>query len=259
MLQVKNLSAGYKQIRIIHQIDFTMNSGEVTCLLGPNGSGKTTLMRALMGFLPNISGDITIDGQSLTHLSPADRAKQIAYIPQTHVPVFEYTVFDIVLMGRACYLGAYEQPSQNDQDIAYHALEQMGIPFLANKKYTTLSGGQRKLVLIARALCQQARLLIMDEPSSDLDFAHQQLIVQTIRQLKDKELSILLSTHAPELPFAVADQVLMLQQGRIIRAGSPQEVLTPPNLQHIFGVAMDVVNVLDRNGKERRLCLPLDE
>jgi len=257
IIQVKDLSGGYNYSPIIREISFEMYSGQVTCLLGPNGSGKTTLMKALMGFLPNVDGQILLDGQPVRHLSPQERARLIAYIPQMHVPVFDYTVFDIVLMGRASYLGPFNQPGKEDHFIAYKSLEQLGIQDLADRKYTKLSGGQRQLVLFARALCQQAKLLIMDEPSADLDFAHQQLIANTILQLKNMDLCILLSTHAPEMPFSVADQVLMLQQGKLLIKGSPDEVLTAQTLEQIYGVPMDVVSITDSNGNSRRLCLPL--
>jgi iron complex transport system ATP-binding protein len=257
LLNVNNLSAGYPQQPILQQLSFSMSSGEILCLLGPNGSGKTTLLKALMGFLPEVSGEITINNQSLSSLSPMERAKLIAYIPQSHRPVFEYQVFEMVLMGRCGYLDRFAQPGPQDEKIAMDALEQLGIQALATKKYTKLSGGQRQLVLIARALCQQAQLLIMDEPSADLDFANQQLIVQKIHELKANNFSIILSTHAPELPFNTADQVLMLKQGRLLEFGPPCEVLTAKSLQQLYGIPMDVVSICDSTGAPRRLCIPV--
>lgn len=259
MLTVTGLSGGYPAKRILHQLNFTMNQGEILCLLGPNGCGKTTLMKAIMGFLPELLGNIEIQGQSLKALSPRERARHIAYIPQAHTSVFDYQVFEMVLMGRSSHISLLGQPSQKDLNAAFEALEELNIGHLAHQKYVRLSGGQRQLVLIARALAQQAQLIIMDEPSSDLDFANQQRIMDMLIQLKNKGISILLSTHAPEFPFQIADRVMLLREGRILALGTPEEVLTPEWLQGLYNVPMDVVKVTDRQGNERRLCLALPQ
>ena len=174
---------------------------------------------------------------------PRELANRIAYIPQYHSPVFSYTVLDVVLMGRASHFSAFDSPKAVDRDAAFEALYKVNALELANKKYTSLSGGQRQLALIARAICQSAKILVMDEPSASLDYANQQLLMDVIKDLASRGYCIIMSTHSPEHPASAGTRVLMMKQGSVAAFGSPEEVITPENLQAVYGIEMDVVTV----------------
>ena len=169
LLQLQNVSGGYGKGDIVKNVSCEADEGDILCLAGPNGCGKTTLFRLIMGSIPLSGGRILIDGQDHLKLSPRELANRIAYIPQYHSPVFSYTVLDVVLMCRASHFSAFDSPKAVDRDAAFEALYKVNALELANKKYTSLSGGQRQLALIARAICQSAKILVMDEPSASLD------------------------------------------------------------------------------------------
>lgn len=257
ILEVSHLTGGYGSIDVCRDLSFSLDSGEVLCVLGPNGSGKSTLFRFLLGFLKPRGGDILIKGKNIQSLSPKALSKEIAYIPQYHTPAFAYTVREIVTMGRNSHFSPFSGPGKSDQMEVTKALEQLSLLPLAGQKYHTLSGGQRQLVLIARALCQNASILVMDEPDSGLDYSNQQLILRMIKELAGQGYSIILSTHSPERPFSCADQVLLLKEGQVCAFGSPSEALTGKNLFTVYGIEMDVVSIKDRGGSLHTLCLPV--
>lgn len=256
-ITIKDLCGGYGQGDICKGISCTIEQGEVVSVLGPNGCGKTTLFRLILGSLTPTKGDILIDGTSALALSKTQLAKLIAYIPQHHTPIFSYTVLEIVIMGRASHFSAFERPREIDRRQAFAALELLQIAHLANQKYTALSGGQRQLVLIARAICQDAKLFVMDEPGSSLDYANHQLLMETIVRLARQGYAIILSTHSPEHPFSVAHKVLLLKDGQNQAFGIPEQVITSQVLEQVYGIEMDVVSVTDRYGKKRTLCIPV--
>jgi len=166
-------------------------------------------------------------------------------------------MLDVVLMGRASHFSAFDSPKAVDRDAAFEALYKVNALELANKKYTSLSGGQRQLALIARAICQSAKILVMDEPSASLDYANQQLLMDVIKDLASRGYCIIMSTHSPEHPASASTRVLMMKQGSVAAFGSPEEVITPENLQAVYGIEMDVVTVKDRYGRSRTICMPV--
>ena len=198
-----------------------------------------------------------MDGAAGRELSPRKRARLAAYIPQNHITVFSYTVLELVVMGRASHFSAMEAPGRKDREQALLALEKLGAAHLAGKSYSSLSGGQRQLVLIARAICQSAKILIMDEPAANLDYANRQLLMDVVSELAGKGYCIVMSTHSPENPFSVGHKVLMMKEGRLAAFGVPGKVITPESLEEVYGIPMDVVSVRDRCGKERTICLPV--
>lgn len=256
-LQADHMSCGYGDRPILQNISLGISEGEVLAVLGPNGSGKTTLFKALMRFLPLLSGRVLLDGRDASSFSLREYARRISYIPQQHNAAFPYTVREMVLLGRSGHLGAFSAPGSSDHEAVEEALALLHLKDLASRPCTELSGGEMRLALIARALCQDARILIMDEPSSDLDYANQQLVERTISRLKSRRYGIILSTHAPEYPYSVATHALLLREGRVVAQGPPDLSLTPATLTEAFGVPMDVVSVLDSTGRQRKLCLPL--
>ena len=256
-LIVDKISGGYPHHKVLNHVSFSLEAGEVLCVMGPNGSGKSTLFKMLLRFLPLDSGSISIDHQDSQSFSQKEYAKQIAYIPQEHIPTFSYTVFEMVLMGRTCHLGKLSSPTKNDHSGVTDALMLLNINHLANHHYTELSGGQRQLVLIARAICQDAKILIMDEPTASLDYANRELISSAVRTLSKKGYSIILSTHSPDQPFSLASKVLLLKKGTTLGCGSPLEILTSEMLELLFDIPMDIVHVIDRDKNPHYLCLPI--
>ncbi|WP_119681553.1 ABC transporter ATP-binding protein [Indioceanicola profundi] len=239
-LELRDLAYGYPGRTLGERVSLTLGSGELLCLLGPNGSGKTTLFKTLLGLLPPRAGRVLLGGADLSSLTRAEVARRIAYVPQSHTAYFPYSVAEVVLMGRTAHLGPFASPGSIDHAVAGRALSAMGIAHLANRAYTQLSGGERQLALIARALAQAAPILVMDEPTSSLDFGNQVRVLERIRALKREGQAIILSTHDPAQAHALADRVALLEQGGIMALGPPQEVATAQTLARLYGVSVAV-------------------
>jgi iron complex transport system ATP-binding protein len=250
--ELKSLTFGYGDRVIGSNIDLALRSGEVLALLGPNGAGKTTLFKTMLGLLPVKAGKILLDGRPLSGWSGRERAARIAYVPQAHAALFPFAVLDVVLMGRAARIAPFAMPSRQDRVIAQDALESVGMAPLAAKPYTEISGGERQLVLIARALAQQPQILIMDEPSASLDYGNQMRLLAHIRRLARQNLSIVLSTHNPDHAFLAADRVALLNGGSLTALGTPADVLTPETLKELYDIDV-VVGALDGSA---RICAP---
>lgn len=245
------LSIGYPERPLATNINVHVGRGEIVCLLGPNGSGKTTLFKTLLGLLPTRAGHVAIDGIALQALSPQQIAQRIAYVPQTQGPIFPYTVEDIVLMGRTAQVGLFSAPSSMDREIASQALDKMQIRHLQDQVFSTLSGGQRQLTLIARALAQHTPYIVLDEPTASLDFGNQMKVLECVRQLADDALGLIISTHNPDHAFAVADQVILLHEAAITAAKPPAEQLTSERLTALYDHPIEVVTLNDG----RQVCV----
>jgi iron complex transport system ATP-binding protein len=239
-LEARALGFGYPGKPVGRNVSFSLGAGEVLCLLGPNGSGKTTLFKTLLGLLPAQAGEVVIDATPLRRLARAEVATRIAYVPQAHVAHFPYTVLDMVTMGRTAHLGPFARPGAHDHAAAFDALKTLGIADLADADYTRISGGQRQLALIARALAQAAPLIVMDEPTASLDFGNQALVLREIRALAAQGYGIVLSTHDPDHAFACASAVALLHGGGLVATGSPSEVLSPARLEAVYGLPVAV-------------------
>ena len=258
-LLVEHLHSGYGGLEIVHDIHFAVESGQVVCILGPNGCGKSTLLKALLRFIPLYSGQVLLDGQNTATMERVAFSRAFSYSPQSDRMAFPYTVLEMVLMGRSNQISKWKMPSQEDRDYAYNMLEKLRIANIAQHLYTTLSGGQRQLVLIARAMCQNAQFIIMDEPTASLDFANQQLIMEVIAAMAKEGRCVMMTTHSPSQPFTIAHRVLLLAQGKMVAFGVPQEVLTSQTLEQVYGIPMDILCVKDRYAHERRVCLPVHQ
>lgn len=256
MLEVRDLHAGYDGAEVVHGVSFAVGDGEFVCVLGPNGCGKTTTLKTVLGLIEPMSGSIEMDGASTVHMKESERAKLFAYIPQSHTPPFPYTVADVVILGRTPYINKLAVVSEEDKHVAFDCMERMGVTRFANRPYTELSGGQQQLVLIARALTQEPRLLVMDEPTASLDFGNQQLVLQQTRQLADEGTGVLMVTHDPDHALFCAHRVVVMEEGRIIAQGDPKEVLDDECLHRIYNSRVKVIDV-DVDGVAQRVCVPI--
>jgi ABC-type cobalamin/Fe3+-siderophores transport system ATPase subunit len=250
-LAMHNISAGYGSRTVISEISASVYSGEIVCLLGPNGSGKTTLFKAILGLIPS-RGDIHFDERSAWTFTTRERARALAYVPQIHIPPFPFNAIDIVLMGRTPFIGAFSVPSPHDRREAARVMNLLHIGHLADRNYAQISGGERQLVLIARALAQSPQFLIMDEPTLHLDFGNQIRTLNLIRQLATGNMGVIITTHVPDHAFACATRVIALLDGRIAADGPPKEVLSRELLKRMYGIDVDIISVAEG----RFLCVP---
>lgn len=240
VLTAHAMAIGYGATRVADGIDLTLQAGQVTCLLGPNGVGKTTLFKTLLGLIPPLAGSVHVEASDITTLSRSNIARRVAYVPQTVAGDFAFTVLDLVVMGRTAYLGPFATPGPADRDIAMQALDAMGIASLAQRDATRISGGQRQLALIARALAQQARLIVMDEPTASLDLANRLRVLDRITALAADGMAVLVSTHEPEHAFSIAHQVAILGADKKLHAGPPHATLTAAALSRLYGLDLQV-------------------
>lgn len=257
LLDVCDLHCGYGHKEIVPGVTFGVARGEFVCIIGANGCGKTTLLKNVLGLLKPLSGEVTMEGRSVLHLSDRERAQMFAYIPQAHTPPFPFSVADVVLMGRTPYVGRMSRTTAEDRRIAWRALCLLGIEDLAQETYTKLSGGQQQLILIARALTQQPDLIIMDEPTASLDFGNQQIVLSRMKDLAQTGVSVLMVTHDPYHAFYCADRVVVMQDGLIIAQGTPRDVMTRTQLETIYHTQLNVIDVELSTGGHTTVCVPL--
>ena len=235
-LSVEHLSFSYHRQEVLRDISFDLKPGEVLSVLGPNGVGKSTLFRCILNFLQGYTGRVLVGDTDVRTCTQRERAQKIAYIPQVHRPTFGYTVLDTVLMGTARQLNVFTLPKSEQIDQAHAALERVGAEYLAERDFSRLSGGEQQLVLIARAIAQQADVLIMDEPTSALDYGNQWRLLTQVRRLADEGYGVLLSTHNPQHAMSFADRILALAGGQVAALGRPGEALTPELLHRLYDI-----------------------
>lgn len=209
-LEVRNVSCGYEKHAILEHISFDLGDGDICCILGANGVGKSTLFKTILQLLPVIDGQICINGENIQKWSPKKISKIMAYVEQAHVPSFPYLVKDIAMLGRLGQISSFAQPSIHDYEIVKQALEDVGIRHLRDKVYTDISGGERQLLMIARALVQQPKILILDEPTANLDYGNMIMVLNCLKQLSSKGLCIIFTTHNPNQAFMMHAKTLML-------------------------------------------------
>jgi iron complex transport system ATP-binding protein len=255
-IEARDLDCGYGRKSVLKKFSAAVSSGEIFCLLGPNGVGKTTLFKTILGFLPLLGGEILLDGRNIRSFSPGEFARLIAYVPQLHVPPFAFSALDVVVMGRTVHLGIFEKPGKKDYHTAAETMDRLGIGSLCNRDYSRLSGGERQLVLIARALIQEPAFLLMDEPTSNLDFGNQALILEQILALAGRSLGVIMTTHFPEQVLLLGARVALLKNPENFCTGLAREVLTEKNLSDAYGVPV-VVRELPWRDRVLPFCQPL--
>ena len=240
-LEGQSLTIGYPDHIVGHGIDVAVGTGEVLALLGPNGGGKTTLLKTLLGLIDAKGGTVHIDGKPLGEYSIQQRARVVAYVPQVHVGTFAFTVETVVLMGRTAHGNLFSRPSPHDHAVAARSLARFGISHLSQRPYTQISGGERQLVLLARALAQEPRFIVLDEPTASLDFGNQGKVMAEIRALAASGLGVLFTTHDPNHALRAADRAFLLRDGTRIAEGPVRQVLNRAQLEALYRAPVETV------------------
>jgi len=238
----QNMSFSYDRVQILRSVSGEIAPGGITALFGPNGSGKTTLLKCLAGLLSVKQGNITVLDHNIRRLSAKAIGRLMAYVPQEHSVSFPFSVEEVVLMGRTPHLGGVMGPKREDTLIAHSAIESIGIENLIKQSYTELSGGQRQMVLIARALAQDSPIIILDEPTAALDFKNQLRVWRIMGKLKEDGKTIVACTHDPNHVFWFCDQVIVLNEGTILANGVVKEILSKQMLNTLYGDVCQVDN-----------------
>jgi len=241
-LNVQNLNFSYGTHAVLRDVGFEAGYGRLLAVLGPNGAGKTTLFRCILGLLPGYTGLIEADGTDARTLGPRALAHRIAYIPQTRGQAFDYTAREMVLMGTSHTLSPFSTPGKKEAEAADEALTRAGIAHLTNKSYARLSGGEQQLVLIARALAQRSKTLLMDEPTANLDYGNQNRVLTVAHELAASGYTVLFSTHNPQHALWYADLALALSGGRVAALGAPQKVLDAALIEGLYGIEVQFIS-----------------
>jgi len=258
-LEVSQLCFGYRgQPVLLDRIEFSLGNAETLCILGPNGCGKTTLLRCLLGINPTASGSIVINGVPVRRMSRREVAKQMSYVPQSSTVLFPFNVLEMVLMGRTPHVPWMAVPSEQDRQRGLSALQELGISHLKNRLFNELSGGERQLVLIARALCQEANTMLLDEPTASLDYGNQIRILKVVNRLRDAGFTIVMTAHDPDHAFRSATHAATMKGGRFLSMGAPEAILTGEALSELYQTHIGVMTATfpEAPGKQIRASVP---
>ncbi|KZX12176.1 ABC transporter ATP-binding protein [Methanobrevibacter filiformis] len=251
IIEMKDGSGSYFDNMIFENISFKLERGDVFSILGPNGIGKTTLLKTLLGIKELNHGELLIKGENITDLTSKEISKVMAYVPQNHYTTFPFKVIDVVLMGRSPHISLTETPEEKDIKISEKALKDMNIHHLRDKEYNNLSGGEIQLVFLARALAQKSEVLVLDEPTSHLDFGNQLRLLETIKKLAKKDLAIIMSSHYPDHSFISSNKVAIMQNKTFIDMGPPDLVVNEENLKKAYDLDISIVEL----EKGRKVCV----
>lgn len=243
-LELQHLTIGYDNDKTVVQ-DFTYcyETPSILCLLGKNGAGKSSILKTIMGQLQPRYGEIFLNDTPIRRFSSRELARHIAYLPQYHQPKFNFSVIDVVRMGRHVHHGIFSCPTEKDQSVALQHLQCLGISHLAAKSYTQISGGERKLVLLAAALSQEPEVLLLDEPTSCLDFGHQYQFLDLVKNLQHMGKGIIMTTHFPEHPLYLDADVAIIDKQHVTQTGNAKRILTDHTLSQLYGLPLRVRDV----------------
>lgn len=256
MITLDNIKCGYGKKVILKNISSTINKGEITCLLGKNGAGKTTLFKTILGILPVLSGDICYDNKPFQSFNSKEFARYISYVPQAHGTPFSFSVFDVVLMGQyASSDNIWGKPGKKSSEIAIESLHSLGIIHLKDKTFSKLSGGEKQMVLIARAMAQQPEFIAMDEPTANLDMSNQIKVLQLANLLKNKGYGVIMNTHDPDQALNYADKVILLQNGKIMVCGEPKNVINSNTISELYDTDIEIISAITQSGNCKTVCI----
>jgi iron complex transport system ATP-binding protein len=240
-IEGRDLSIGYPERLVGSGLNVRLVQGEVLALLGPNGGGKTTLLKTLLGLIPARAGDVHVMDKPLAALPTTERARLIGYVPQVHHGTFAFTVETVVLMGRTAHGSLLAAPTARDREVSHAALERFGIASLSQRPYTEISGGERQLALLARALAQEPGFIVLDEPTASLDFGNQGKVMREIRALAQGGLGVLFTTHDPNHAMRAATRAYLLRDGACLAEGPVADVLTRETLEELYRAPVQVM------------------
>lgn len=253
IIKFDNVSCGYGNNIVVSNLNFELASGEATCILGANGIGKTTIFKSLMGQLQLLYGDILIDNKSIKNVMWKDRAKLLSYVPQTKNYSYQFTVKDIILMGRAPYIPTFKTPAEEDYKVVSEVIEKLELSDYSNRFYSELSGGEQQIILLARAMAQKAEFILLDEPASNLDYKNQMKLLDVIKMLTAEGRGVLMVSHSPEHAFRCCENSLLIDRDKKYLYGQTEKVVTTENLTHVYGVNLNV-GIKRANGKDMYYC-----
>lgn len=252
-LEIRELSYRYDERIVLDQVSFLLHFGEMVCLLGPNGVGKTTLLRCILRLLTDYEGQVLVEERDTKEISARALAQKMAYIPQLHTPMFNSSILDMTIMGTIASLPNFSSPKEKQKKIALEALEKMGLLHLKDRGFMQTSGGERQLTLIARALAQQAKILIMDESTANLDYGNRFRVLDQVKQLAKEGYCILMTTHHIDEAFLYADKAVALCEGKKVADGKPREVIDEALMRRLYHAEVEMVDI--HNG-QIQVCIP---
>lgn len=256
-MDIRSITCGYGSHKVLEDVSFSLESGECLCLLGPNGVGKTTIFKTILGLLKPMDGSIYFDERNRSSFSVRELAQTVAYVPQAHTPPFPYTAEEVVALGRTAHLGLFSTPSAKDMEVAWDAMAQLGILHMKKAVYTQVSGGERQMIMVARALAQQPKFLILDEPTSNLDFGNQAQVLIEINRLRQKGMGIVMTTHNPDHAFMCSTKILLLLPNGKEKQGTCHDLITPENMMEAYGIDTCVGYLNNTNGIRVETCVPV--
>ena len=260
LIALKNGAFSYGDRAIFSDLNLEIQSAEVMCILGANGCGKTTLLRCLNGNIPLKRGTVHLEAVDIASLHRDAVARKVGFVFQGHDASFPFSVLEVVRMGRAPHLRLFAMPSAHDTEIAKEKLDLVGMSHLQDQPYTQISGGERQLVLIARTLAQEPQVILMDEPTSHLDFRNQTIVLRIVNRLAEKGLAIVMTSHLPDHALLFSTRVALMKNGRFLAVGKPADVMTEASLREIYGIEVRMVTVADPDKQGTvKLVLPQRE
>ena len=252
-MKIENLHFSYGSRKVLKGVSFGIDDSGFVSVLGPNGAGKSTLFRCMLGLLEPSEGSVHICGRNIRQMPPAELSHRVAYIPQSHTPVFNFSVFDMVLMGTTAQLSRFSSPGKKEAQLAEAAMERIGISHLRSRGCGNISGGELQLALIARAIAQQAKILVMDEPSASLDYGNKLRLMETVKGLTRQGYTVIQSTHDPDQAYLYSDQILALYDGKLLARGTPRETISSSLISRLYGVDVEVCSM---HRDDVRVCIP---
>jgi len=253
IISVSGLRYSYGLSFSLQDISMGVDRGTVTMLLGPNGCGKTTLLKCMNALVVPEKGSIEINQKDIFKIGRGELARLVGFVPQSHTPSFPYTVGDIVLMGRVSCMGIFQQPSSEDYAKSDIAIELLGLSALRDRPYTQISGGERQLVLIARAIAQEPAALLLDEPTAHLDFKNQFMVLRMVKKIaRERSMAVVMSMHDPNQALLFSDAVALISSGRLLSMGKPEEVISPESMKQLYGMDTEIIS-----HEGRKLVVPV--